>query len=92
VSSPAEMPQRRPVHPVRPPLEHRDRRPVPQWHCPKRPYRTQAEADEALTEIWSAFGRRLGGRPMEAHTYRCPRHGTRTVWHLTSQDQEGRAS
>lgn len=84
------MPKKRPEHPFRPPPSKR----VPEWHCSKRGYRTQAAADEALTEIWSKPFRG-DNDPMEAHTYRCPRHN-REVWHLTSQDperrQEGRAS
>ncbi len=87
MSSPSSMPQRRPVHPVRPPLESR---PVPQWRCLKRGYPTEAAADEALTEIWARP--RGDSAPMEAHVYKCLRHNGKTVWHLTSQDQEGRTA
>jgi hypothetical protein len=82
------MPQRRPAHPVRPPL---DKKPVPQWHCTKNPYPSEAAADAALGILWSQPGR-LSGRPMEAHVYQCPRHNGRRVWHLTKQDPEGRTA
>jgi hypothetical protein len=83
------MPRRRPVHPVRLPLAAR----VPVWSCSKRQYRSQAEADAALGEIWAHPTKRVGAS-MEAHSYRCPRHEGREVWHLTSQDrdQEGRTA
>lgn len=91
MSSPADMPKKRPVHPYRPPG---NKKPVPEWRCWKKGYRTQEAADEALGEIWSKPFRG-DNDPMEAHTYRCRRH-KREVWHLTSQDperrQEGRAS
>ena len=92
MSSPAEMPQRRPVHPFRPPLDARPPRQVPQWHCRSRKYQTETAADEALGRIWSEPGGRRGDGPMEAHAYQCRRHPGQTVWHLTSQDQKGRAS
>ncbi len=79
------MPKRRPEHTFRPPLRNR----VPEWHCSKRGYRTAEAADEALTEIWSRP--RGDSDPMEAHTYRCPRH-KREVWHLTSQDRGERSA
>jgi hypothetical protein len=83
VSTPSQMPQRRPVHPVRPPL---DFRPVPRWHCRKVRYATRAAAEAALSEIWARPGARQG--PMEAHAYLCRRHEGREVWHLTKQDQD----
>jgi hypothetical protein len=82
------MPQRRPVHPVRPPLEHR---PVPQWHCRKLRYPTREAAEAALSAIWAKPAFRGGGL-VESHAYLCPRHGTTQVWHLTKQDPEGRTT
>ncbi|SER95982.1 hypothetical protein SAMN05216188_11893 [Lentzea xinjiangensis] len=81
--SPADMPRKRPVHPYRPPLAKR----TPEWHCRKKSYPTREAADDSLGELWQ---RRRGG-PIEAHAYQCRRHGNREVWHLTRQDQEGRA-
>jgi len=78
------MPQRRPVHAVRPPLEHRT---VPRWACAKKGYASREDAEAQLPRIW-ADPARWGGGAMEAHPYRCPRH-TREVWHLTKQDPKG---
>ena len=90
MNSPASMPQRRPFHPVRPPLEQRQP-PPPQWHCPLRIYTSPEAADAALGAMWSTPGYRAGA-PMEAHVIRCRRHNGRPVWHLTAQDQEGRTA
>lgn len=84
MNSPADMPRKRPVHPYRPPPAKR----VPEWHCDRQIYRSFEDADRALGYLWRT---RRGGQ-MEAHVKRCRRHGDREVWHLTKQDQEGRAS
>lgn len=73
------------MHEYRPPLHKR----IPEWHCGKKGYPTEADADDALGEIWARP--RGDSDPMEAHTYRCPRHA-REVWHLTSQDRKGRTA
>lgn len=78
--SPADMPKKRPEHTFRPP--RRKPKPVPQWRCLKQGYRSEAEADAALGEIWSTP--RGDQDPMECRAYRCPRH-QHEVWHLTSQ-------
>ncbi|GLZ34842.1 hypothetical protein Lesp02_70290 [Lentzea sp. NBRC 105346] len=85
MSSPADMPQRRPVHTYRPPLEKRSPAPPIRWHCRKKQYPDQEAADAALGEVWS----RVTGRQLEAHAYRCRKHGDHEVWHLTKQDQDG---
>lgn len=88
MSSPADMPKRRPVHTARPPLEHRSPTPPPRWSCRKKGYPNQQAAEAQLEWIWAQPGLREG--PMEARAYRCPRH-TREVWHLTKQDREEQA-
>lgn len=78
------MPKRRPEHTFRPPPAKR----VPEWHCDKKTYPSRDAADASLGHLWQT--RR--GVQIEAHPYQCRRHGNRVVWHLTKQDQEGRAS